>query len=105
MNRLPEIVRRQLMRAFSVVDSKTRAQQGRCGVEQDAQEKMRLYLDTWAVGPLLEVLAWDQGLPADEVHDYSTFNEDDPKAANVVAERCDGATLRAILRHRNRTEG
>jgi hypothetical protein len=32
-----------------------------CGVDADAQERMRLYLATWCAGPLKQAIAWAKG--------------------------------------------
>ena len=51
--RLPEGIRDRLDRALEIVQMK------RCGVDPEHQEAMKLYLDTWAVGPLQMVIDWD----------------------------------------------
>jgi len=56
--RLPKVVRRCIEQALSKIDSKLRTG---CGVPKEAQEAMRLYLDTWAAEPLKAVLEWDEG--------------------------------------------
>jgi hypothetical protein len=50
--RVPAPVRTLIVKAIKS------ANRERCGVDKDAQEEMRLYLDTWVVEPLRDVLQW-----------------------------------------------
>lgn len=53
--RLPRAVRQLLAEATKSADRQ------RCGVSPQAQEEMRLYLDTWVTRRLREVLRWSDG--------------------------------------------
>lgn len=57
--RLPTHVRKSLESALRRADFKLR--EGRCSVDPEAQEAMRIYLDTWVAGPLRSILQWDDG--------------------------------------------
>ena len=57
-NKLPKTVRRCIEAALRRADSKRRTG---CGVNKDAQEDMRIYLDTWVAEPLKAILRWDEG--------------------------------------------
>lgn len=56
--KLPKKVRDCIEAALRRADSKLRKG---CGVSKEAQEAMRLYLDTWVAGPLRTILDWDDG--------------------------------------------
>ena len=56
--KLPNKVRMAIQSALEKADSTLR--EG-CGVGEEHQEAMRLYLDTWVARPLHAVLAWDDG--------------------------------------------
>ncbi len=53
--RLPKKVRKAIEFALR------RARCETCGVDSEAQEAMRIYLDSWVVAPLEHVLRWDDG--------------------------------------------
>jgi hypothetical protein len=52
---LPAAVRHELEHALESAELKG------CGVDEAAQEAMRLYLDTWVAGRIRRVLEWDEG--------------------------------------------
>jgi hypothetical protein len=56
-NRLPAPVRAKLEAAM---DAATMPR-ARCAIASEHQEAMRLYLESWVVERIGEVLAWDEG--------------------------------------------